>query len=30
VEEDFYHHAARFPAVERIFAEAKNVRPWLS
>jgi FADH2 O2-dependent halogenase len=29
-EEDFYHHAARFPAVERIFAEAKTVRPWVS
>jgi FADH2 O2-dependent halogenase len=29
-EEDFYHHVSRFPALERIFAEAKTVRPWVS
>lgn len=29
-EEDFYYHASRFPVVERIFADAKTVRPWVS
>ncbi|GAB3969279.1 tryptophan 7-halogenase [Actinoallomurus acanthiterrae] len=29
-EEDFYRHASRFPAVERIFADARTVRPWVS
>lgn len=29
-EEEFYAHAARFPAVERIFADAAVVRPWVS
>ena len=28
--EDFAYHASRFPAVERIFTEAKPVREWVS
>lgn len=29
-EEEFFAHASRFPAVERIFANAKSVRPWVA
>lgn len=29
-EEEFRYHTSRFPAVERIFAEAVTVRPWVS
>lgn len=29
-EEEFYHHVRKYPAIERIFAEAKTVRPWVS
>lgn len=29
-EEEFRYHASRFPAVERIFADAVTVRPWVS
>ncbi|MCP3760665.1 NAD(P)/FAD-dependent oxidoreductase [Streptomyces sp. TBY4] len=29
-EEEFRHHIARFPAVERMFADAVTVRPWVS
>ncbi|NEA55108.1 FAD-dependent oxidoreductase [Streptomyces sp. SID13666] len=29
-EEEFRSFAARFPAVERLFADAKTVRPWVS
>ncbi|NUS13152.1 MAG: NAD(P)-binding protein [Streptomyces sp.] len=29
-EEEFRAFAARFPAVERLFAEARTVRPWVS
>jgi FADH2 O2-dependent halogenase len=29
-EEEFYHHVDRFPALRRIFADAKTVRPWVS
>jgi FADH2 O2-dependent halogenase len=29
-EEEFYHHVRKYPALERIFADAKTVRPWVS
>ena len=29
-EQEFRHHIARFPAVERMFADAVTVRPWVS
>ncbi|MEK2494332.1 tryptophan 7-halogenase [Kitasatospora purpeofusca] len=29
-EEEFRFHAARFPAVERVFKDARTVRPWVS
>ncbi|MBP2708259.1 tryptophan 7-halogenase [Microbispora sp. RL4-1S] len=29
-EEEFYRHVARFPLLERIFADASTVRPWVS
>jgi FADH2 O2-dependent halogenase len=29
-EEEFYDHVSRYPALERIFANAKTVRPWVS
>jgi len=29
-EEEFRYHASRFPAVERVFADAVTVRPWVS
>jgi tetracycline 7-halogenase / FADH2 O2-dependent halogenase len=29
-EEEFYQHVGRYPALERIFADAKTVRPWVS
>lgn len=29
-EQEFRHHISRFPAVERIFADAVTVRPWAS
>ncbi|GAA3441438.1 NAD(P)/FAD-dependent oxidoreductase [Planomonospora venezuelensis] len=29
-EEEFHHHVSRYPVLERIFADAKTVRPWVS
>jgi tetracycline 7-halogenase / FADH2 O2-dependent halogenase len=29
-EEEFYHYVSKYPALERIFADAKTVRPWVS
>lgn len=29
-EEEFRHHANRFPLLERIFADSRTVRPWVS
>ncbi|WP_433429295.1 NAD(P)/FAD-dependent oxidoreductase [Nonomuraea sp. CA-141351] len=29
-EQEFYHHVSRFPVLERIFKDARTVRPWVS